>query len=170
MLTLGNGYLATRGAAPEAESDDVHYPGTYLAGFHNRLSGAGPSDGEESIVNLPNWLPLTFRPAGGYWFAPGRGCVHEHRVLDLRRGVYLRELLVVDRARRRTRSGGDGQCRWRAPSGNAGDEHRRGELVEPVEVRSGIDGGWSMQCASGRWCRGRHLTDVASNERPETIC
>jgi alpha,alpha-trehalase len=28
---LGNGFFATRGAAPEFEVDDIHYPGTYLA-------------------------------------------------------------------------------------------------------------------------------------------
>jgi trehalose/maltose hydrolase-like predicted phosphorylase len=28
LCTLGNGYFATRGAAPESSADDVHYPGT----------------------------------------------------------------------------------------------------------------------------------------------
>ncbi|MEU1481951.1 hypothetical protein [Streptomyces sp. NPDC005760] len=28
LCTLGNGYLATRGALPECAADDVHYPGT----------------------------------------------------------------------------------------------------------------------------------------------
>jgi hypothetical protein len=32
LCTLGNGYLATRGARSEAPGDGVHYPGTYLAG------------------------------------------------------------------------------------------------------------------------------------------
>ena len=32
LCTLGNGYVATRGAAPEARADSVHYPGTYAAG------------------------------------------------------------------------------------------------------------------------------------------
>jgi alpha,alpha-trehalase len=36
LCTLGNGYLATRGAAPEALADQVHYPGTYLAGGYDR--------------------------------------------------------------------------------------------------------------------------------------
>ncbi len=30
LCTLGNGYFATRGAAEEADADDIHYPGTYL--------------------------------------------------------------------------------------------------------------------------------------------
>jgi len=32
LTTLGNGYLGTRGAAPERAADRAHYPGTYLAG------------------------------------------------------------------------------------------------------------------------------------------
>jgi alpha,alpha-trehalase len=32
LCTLGNGYFATRGAAPESKADQVHYPGTYAAG------------------------------------------------------------------------------------------------------------------------------------------
>ena len=37
LCTLGNGYFATRGAAPESAADAVHYPGTYVAGCYNRL-------------------------------------------------------------------------------------------------------------------------------------
>jgi alpha,alpha-trehalase len=37
LCTLGNGYFATRGAAPEAAAGEVHYPGTYVAGLYNRL-------------------------------------------------------------------------------------------------------------------------------------
>jgi trehalose/maltose hydrolase-like predicted phosphorylase len=37
LCTLGNGYFATRGAAPEAQADGLYYPGTYLAGGYNRL-------------------------------------------------------------------------------------------------------------------------------------
>ena len=42
LCTLGNGYFATRGAAPEAAADTVHYPGSYVAGVYNRRS-AGAS-------------------------------------------------------------------------------------------------------------------------------
>jgi trehalose-phosphatase len=37
LCTLGNGYFATRGAAPESKAGQVHYPGTYAAGVYNRL-------------------------------------------------------------------------------------------------------------------------------------
>ena len=56
LCTLGNGYFATRGAAPEAAADAVHYPGTYVAGnyVHQLVAGGGldqdvdrPLDGAE---------------------------------------------------------------------------------------------------------------------------
>lgn len=38
LLTLGQfGRFATRGALSESSADDVHYPGTYIAGIYNRL-------------------------------------------------------------------------------------------------------------------------------------
>ncbi|MCX4472660.1 family 65 glycosyl hydrolase [Micromonospora sp. NBC_01655] len=173
MLTLGNGYLTTRGAPPEATSDGVHYPGTYLAGFHNRLSDPGRADGEDSIVNLPNWLPLTYRPAGGDWFAPGQGRrVHEHRVLDLRNGIYLRELLAVDRQQRRTR------IRQRRLVSMANPHLAMLETIlipenwsGRLEIRSAVDGGVvnSNAAAEAGTC-GRHLTEVASGkDDPETV-
>ena len=60
LCTLGNGYFATRGAAPEAVADGVHYPGSYVAGLYNRRLTQLPGHAveNESIVNLPNWLPL----------------------------------------------------------------------------------------------------------------
>jgi alpha,alpha-trehalase len=69
LCTLGNGYFATRGAAPESEADEIHYPGTYLAGGYNRLKTeiAGRVVENEDLVNMPNWLLTKFRPEGGDW-------------------------------------------------------------------------------------------------------
>ncbi|OAH11877.1 glycoside hydrolase family 65 protein [Streptomyces jeddahensis] len=63
LCTLGNGYVATRGALPECTADAVHYPGTYIAGCYNRLRSdvAGRIVENEDIVNMPNWLSLRFR-------------------------------------------------------------------------------------------------------------
>ena len=70
LCTLGNGYFATRGALPETQADDVHYPGTYVAGLYNRAKTnvAGRSVENEDLVNVPNWLPFSFRVDGGPWF------------------------------------------------------------------------------------------------------
>jgi trehalose/maltose hydrolase-like predicted phosphorylase len=106
LCTLGNGYFATRGAAPEAAADAVHYPGTYVAGCYNRLVSrvAGREVENEDPVNVPNWLPLTFRSEGGRWLDLGELEVLGHRQeLDLRRGVLTRQLRVRDREGRVTR-------------------------------------------------------------------
>ncbi len=105
LCTLGNGSFATRGAAPEAEAGDVHYPGTYLAGGYNRLvtDVAGRAVENEDLVNLPNWLPLSFRPAGGEWLGLAAAEVLEHRLeLDLRAGVLERFTRVRDAGGRTT--------------------------------------------------------------------
>ena len=62
LCTLGNGYFATRGAAPESHADGVHYPGTYIAGCFNTLRTlvAGRTTDNESLVNAPNGQTLEF--------------------------------------------------------------------------------------------------------------
>ncbi len=106
LCTLGNGYLATRGAAPESRADEVHYPGSYAGGIYNRLRDTvdGHTIENESLVNLPNWLPLTFRAEGGPWFDLSDVDVLEYRQeLDLRRGVLVRVVRFRDVAGRTTR-------------------------------------------------------------------
>ncbi|AZQ39487.1 glycoside hydrolase family 65 protein [Streptomyces cyaneochromogenes] len=85
LCTLGNGYFATRGALPECAADEIHYPGTYIAGLYNRLSSdvAGRRVENEDMVNVPNWLPLRFRLRDGQWLTPDTAPVLTHR-LDLR--------------------------------------------------------------------------------------
>jgi trehalose/maltose hydrolase-like predicted phosphorylase len=100
LCTLGNGYLATRGALAELGADDHHSPGTYVAGVFNRLSSevAGRTVTNESIVNVPNWLLLRCRVPGGGWFTPDSCEVDQHHLeLDLRRSVLTRHSRLVDR-------------------------------------------------------------------------
>ena len=42
----------------------------YVAGLYNRLRTdiAGRTVENEDLVNVPNWLPLSFRVADGEWF------------------------------------------------------------------------------------------------------
>lgn len=106
LCTLGNGYFATRGAAPESAADAWHYPGTYIAGCYDRLPSVvdGRTLEHEDLVNAPNWLPLTFRHSGQPWFSLHDVEVLSYRQeLDLRRGILLRDLRVRDRAGRATR-------------------------------------------------------------------
>ncbi|WP_371667249.1 glycoside hydrolase family 65 protein [Streptomyces sp. NBC_00289] len=93
LCTLGNGYFATRGALPECTADDVHYPGTYVAGCYDQLTTdmAGRRVRNEDMVNVPNWLPLRFRLAGQRWLSPDTAKVLEHvQVLHLASGLLER--------------------------------------------------------------------------------
>ncbi|GEO97332.1 hypothetical protein KTU01_34550 [Kocuria turfanensis] len=104
LTTLGNGYMATRGAHPERRDDGIHYPGTYLAGTYNRTTGIihGQQLEEEHLVNTPNWLPLDLRIGEGPWWSTGQlATTTERRELDLRHGVLTRSL---------TLRGLEGQC------------------------------------------------------------
>lgn len=105
LCTVGNGYFATRGAAPESKAGQVHYPGTYAAGVYNRLfdTVSGETIDNESLVNLPNWLPLTFRVDGGDWFDVDAVTVLSYRQnLDIRSAVLTREVRFRDDAGRTT--------------------------------------------------------------------
>ena len=107
LCTTGNGYFATRGAAPESAADGIHYPGTYIAGCYNELRTeiAGHTVENESLVNAPNWLPLTFAAEDGPWLDPGETTVLQHQQeLDLRRGVLTRRLRIRDGQGRITRT------------------------------------------------------------------
>ena len=99
LCTLGNGYFATRGALPESVAGEVHHPGTYVAGVYNRLVDdmVGRRVENESLVNVPNWLPLSFRAAGGEWFGVETSEVLDHRIdLDVGRGVLVRRSRLRD--------------------------------------------------------------------------
>jgi alpha,alpha-trehalase len=144
LSALGNGYFVTRGALPEARADGVNYPGTYVAGLYNRAHTevAGRTIVNEDLVNVPNWLPLEFRVAGGEWFDIQRAEVLDHRVeLDMRRGTLTRRLLWQEPDGRRTSVA---QRRFVSMH----NEHLAGlettfmaeNWTGQLEIRSGIDG------------------------------
>ncbi len=106
LCTVGNGYFATRGSAPEAVADAVHYPGTYAAGLYNALTDVidGREVANESVVNLPDWLATGLRLDDGPWFDAGAAeLTHYRQTLDLRLGVMVRDLRFRDAAGRSTR-------------------------------------------------------------------
>ncbi|MCF8062189.1 MAG: glycoside hydrolase family 65 protein, partial [Deltaproteobacteria bacterium] len=106
LCTLGNGYFATRGAAPQSRADAVHYPGTYLAGGYNRRQTevSGRTVENEDLVNLPNWLCLTFRFEEGDWFSLENANILSYRQeLDLYQGILSRTVVFKDGRGRKTR-------------------------------------------------------------------
>jgi trehalose/maltose hydrolase-like predicted phosphorylase/beta-phosphoglucomutase-like phosphatase (HAD superfamily) len=169
LCALGNGYFVTRGALPEAHADGVSYPGTYAAGLYNRTVTeiAGGKADNSDLVNLPNWLVLQFRAAGGDWFDARRDDVLEHRLeLDLRHGILVRHLVWQDGQGRRTRME---QRRFVSMA----DQHlaalRTTFTAEnwsgALEVRSGLDGGVvNAGVRRYRDLNGRHLTVVGQAE------
>jgi len=106
LCALGNGVFVTRGAFLDAEDDGVHYPGTYLAGGYDRAVSevAGRRIENEDLVNIPNWLPLTFRAADGPWVTidSARLLAFEQQ-LDLQKGLLIRRMTLRDEAGRTTR-------------------------------------------------------------------
>lgn len=105
LCTLGNGYFATRGAAPESCADGTHYPGTYLAGGYNRLKTeiAGRVIENEDLVNLPNWLVLKFRIEGDDWFDVRAVELLDYRqALNLKQGILKRSVRFRDKQGRET--------------------------------------------------------------------
>lgn len=165
LCTLGNGRFATRGAAEESRADEIHYPGTYIAGGYNRLTSvvAGHDVVNEDLVNFPNWLPLSFRPTGGAWFGEGEEeLVNFRQELDLRGGVLHRALTVRDAEGRETRVSSQRVV-------HMGDPHLAGisqEIVPlnwsgVIEIRSGLDGGvanWGV--VRYRELRGDHVETI----------
>ncbi|HEY2050674.1 MAG TPA: glycosyl hydrolase family 65 protein [Caulobacteraceae bacterium] len=105
LCALGNGYFATRGAAPWARADGVRYPGVYLAGGYNRLrTRIGDREVEnEDLVNLPNWLNLDLDIGRSGGFDERRVRLLNYRQeLDLEHGLLLRTLSFEDDEGRRS--------------------------------------------------------------------
>lgn len=174
LTTLGNGYFATRGAVPETRADGVRYPGTYVAGCYDRLVSqvAGRSVENEDLVNVPNWLPLTFRADGGDWFAPGNAeILHCRHTLDMRQGILTRLLRIRDSGGRITRL----------------EQHRLVSMDDPhlaaltmtvvpenwsglLEIRSELDGRVTNSgVARYRGLADRHLVPVSAHAAGEVI-
>jgi alpha,alpha-trehalase len=169
LCTLGNGYFATRGASTDARADAVHYPGTYVAGGYNRRVSrvAGREVENEDLVNMPSWLPLTFRIDDGPWFRVDDVEILSYRQeLDLKRAVLLRDLRFRDAEGRTTR--------WR--------ERRLVSMADPhlaalsvawtaedwsghLVARSGLDGG-VRNCGVARYhaLESRHLDVLERSE------
>lgn len=106
LLTVGNGFFGTRGAMEETTAGKTNYPGTYIAGVYNRLVTkiSGKNVENEDIVNVPNWLPLSFQVDDGKWFDPNEAEINEiSRSLDFRNGLLSKTLIVTGADGRKTK-------------------------------------------------------------------
>ncbi len=107
LCTLGNGYFATRGAFADSRADGTHYPGTYISGCYNRLQTEikGRVIENEDLVNVPNWLPLYFRPEAeeGAWFNIDETEILDYDVhLNMKQGILERRIRFRDEESRIT--------------------------------------------------------------------
>jgi beta-phosphoglucomutase family hydrolase len=106
LCSLGNGKFCTRGASADSHADDVHYPGTYVAGGYNSVEltlDDGPFENEE-LVNMPNWLCLTFKIDDGEWFSiDGCEILDYSQRLNLREGILYRDIHFRDQQGRETK-------------------------------------------------------------------
>jgi len=99
LLTVGNGFFGTRGALEESFAGETNYPGTYIAGLYNCLESevGGRTVSNEDFVNVPNWLPITFKIGHGKWVEPNKtGIMQISRCLDFRTGILRREMITED--------------------------------------------------------------------------
>lgn len=145
LFALGNGVLYSRAARPEPVEDEDHYPGTYCAGVYDRQRSmiAGDQVWTTSLVNLPNWLPLTVRTDDSPWFVFRAEHVRDYsQSLDLARGILVRRFgfslgpAEIDLVEERLVSMADPHCMqltWRLlPRGWSGALHVRSALSAEV--------------------------------------
>ena len=174
LTALANGYLGTRGAAPEHRADGVHYPGTYLAGIYNRVTSnvQGREVEDEHLVNAPNWLLFDLRLGDGQWWsAGGLTAAKERRELDLRTGLLTRRVLLSDASGRRLQVTQRRLVSMDRPH-LAGLETTLVSLGwdGPVSVRSGIDAGvTNSNVAEYRGLANRHLTEVTAEHIADDV-
>lgn len=144
LLSIGNGYFGTRGAHPESRSNGTNYPGTYIAGVYNRLLSkvAGRDIENEDFVNVPNWLPVTFRIDGGEWLDTNKCKILKTKTtLDFDSGLLTRDMTVEDDNGRQTQV-----ISQRVAS--MANRHRAAQQyqIKPlnysglITIRSGLDG------------------------------
>jgi len=100
LLTVGNGYLGTRGVLPETAASDTNYPGTYIAGLYNRLTSkvADRDIENEDFVNIPNWLFIDFKIENEEWFDINETeIISVNRELNYANGLLETDLVVKDK-------------------------------------------------------------------------
>ena len=133
---------------PEAEADDVHYPGTYVAGLYNRLASRdrrARRSRTRTWSTSPNWLPLRFRIVGGPVVRRRRrrGRWSTAWSWTCAAGTLTRRLDAgSDAEGRRTSDRPAAACQHegRAPGRPGDDLHRRELVGHASRCRSGLDG------------------------------
>lgn len=175
LCTLGNGYWGTRGSVPGSTADDVHYPGSYLAGVYNRLRSdvGGRVVEDEHLVNAPDWKSLMVGPPGRGPYRHGSAeMLSDTQQLDLRRGVLTRACRYRD---------ADGRTTLVTTRSFVHMASKHLAVLEvtveaedwsgPISIRCGIDGRVANRnVAEYQLLADEHLLPVAGRQiDPETV-
>jgi beta-phosphoglucomutase family hydrolase len=106
LTTVGNGYFATRGCiVSERANDEVHYPGTYVAGLFNKIPSDvhGKAIYNNDFVNCPNWLLIQIKiDEGDYIPILEQEILSYKQKLDFKNAVVSRYVLFKDEKGRET--------------------------------------------------------------------
>lgn len=86
LFAIANGYVGSRGSL--AEGSALSDPATFIAGVYDTVApGAVPE-----LAAAPDWMRLEVHIDGGALRVDGDHCPCHRRILDLRQGIYWREL------------------------------------------------------------------------------
>jgi trehalose/maltose hydrolase-like predicted phosphorylase len=99
LFAVSNGYVGTRAAL--AEGSPASTPATYIAGIFG--GGRDDSTGVPGLLVTPDWTHLRATIDGHEVRVEGGRLLEHRRVLDFRRGLFLREWRHLDAAGRVTR-------------------------------------------------------------------
>src|SRR5215471_20065618 len=160
-MTVGNGYLGTRGALEEGSH--ASSPGTLIAGVY----GALPETGDiPELVVAPNWLLFKAWVEGERLSLDSGEALLHRRTLDMRRALLIRDWLHQDRNGRQTRFR---SVRFASLS----DRHAVGMQVwvtpqnysGRIKVESGIDGDVANSDGPVTGGKLKYLTPLISQAR-----
>ena len=106
LCSIGNGYLGSRGCFEGEKASDSHYPGTYIAGFYNKIATKIHNRliYNNDLVNIPNWLLIKFKIGEEEFVSPLKNEILSYtQTLNLKLGTMMRIIVVKDKANRITR-------------------------------------------------------------------
>ena len=164
LCTLGNGYIATRGAREEVTDSPDKYAGTYLGGGFNRAETVieGKIIENEDLVNWPDWTCLSFKIDDDKWFSINEvEIINFHQALNMKEG-FLSRIVVFRMGEKETRIESKRMVSMDNP-------HLAGISLEIkplnwsgcIEVRSMIDGSVTNSgVARYRSLNGKHFTVI----------
>lgn len=106
LCTVGNGYMACRGAIESSKASDISYPATYMSGLYNKLATKIQNKNiyNNDLVNIPNWTLIKFRINNGKYIEPSKEEILSYQQgLDLKRALMKRRIIIKDKTGRITK-------------------------------------------------------------------